>query len=120
MHSTVLFATKPSTSGERVIFSQPSCGLLEQLAADAGLADYNRIQERKAHEEKERLDKLAARRRQEAEEAAAASLRAMYIIEGATTDEIRIVDNLMRRAGKYGDVVAHQAKLQNLRWTMEG
>jgi glycerol-3-phosphate dehydrogenase len=92
----------------------------EQLAGEAGLAEYNRIQERKASEEKERLDKLAARKRQEAEEAAAASLRAMYIIEGATADEIRIVDNLMRRAGKYGDVVAHQAKLQNLRWTMEG
>jgi hypothetical protein len=48
----------------------------EQLAGDAGLAEYNRLQERKAREEQERLGKIARRRQQEADEAVAKERKA--------------------------------------------
>ena len=47
-----------------------------QLAADAGLAEYNRIQERKAQEERDRLAKIAARKKQQADEKAATERKA--------------------------------------------
>lgn len=46
-----------------------------ELAADAGLAEYNRRQQAKAREEQERLNKIARRRQQEADEKAAAELK---------------------------------------------
>jgi hypothetical protein len=88
------------------------------IAFDAANAEIRRRQEREAREERERLAKIAARKKQEADEQRAASLKAMYMIEGATAEEKAIVDNLMRCEGKYGDVNAHLAKLMTLRWTL--
>jgi len=48
----------------------------EQLAGEAGFAEYNRLQERKAREEQERLDKIARRKQQEQDEVAARERKA--------------------------------------------
>lgn len=73
-----------------------------ELAADAGLADYNRRQEAKAREEQARLDKIARRRQQEADEKAARERKARHA-------QIQFQENLVLREAS--DLDANEAQI---------
>jgi len=73
-----------------------------ELAADAGLADYNRRQAAKAREEQSRLDKIARRRQQEADEKAARERKARQA-------QIQFQENLVLREAS--DLDADEAQI---------
>jgi hypothetical protein len=80
-----------------------------EIAADEGLAEYNRRQEAKAREEKARLDKLAARRQQEVDaqrKAQTAFLESLILREASdlTEDEAQLFWTRLATADKMLDV----------------
>jgi hypothetical protein len=80
-----------------------------ELAAEAGLAEYNRRQEAKAREEKARLDKLAARRQQEVDAQRKAQIQfqeAAVLREASdlTEDEVQVFWTRLATANKMLDV----------------
>jgi hypothetical protein len=101
----------------------------EQIAGDYYFAlNQQNLAATKAREQREEAENAARiRKRAEADAADKArrelavkekELAGFYFVSGATNSERSIVDNLMKRAGTYGDVNAHAAKLQQYRWAM--